>query len=124
MTKPLLSIGVIFKNDVRSIERCLKCLQPLREVVPCELVMADTGSTDGSRKIAERYADILIDFPWIDDFSAARNAVMDRCSGEWYFSVDTDEYLREDISELKAFLEQQNTVSVCATVIVRTYNNY
>lgn len=124
MTKPLLSIGVIFKNDVRSIERCLKCLQPLREVVPCELVMADTGSTDGSRKIAERYADILIDFPWIDDFSAARNAVMDRCSGEWYFSVDTDEYLREDISELKAFLEQQNTETVCATVIVRNYNNY
>jgi glycosyltransferase involved in cell wall biosynthesis len=124
MIKPLLSIGIIFKNDIRCIEHCLKCLQPLRDVIPCELVMADTGSEDGSRKIAERYADILIDFPWVDDFSVARNAVMDRCSGEWYFSVDTDEYLREDISELKEFLMQGDAEAVCATVMIRNFNNY
>ena len=31
MSKPLLSIGIIFKNDLRCIERCLKSLQPLRD---------------------------------------------------------------------------------------------
>ena len=76
MTKPLLSIGMIFKNEIRCIERCLQSLQPLREAIPCELVMADTGATDGSREVAEQYADILFDFPWVNDFSAARNAVM------------------------------------------------
>ncbi len=81
--KPLLSIGIIFRDDIRCIEHCLKCLQPLRDKVPCELVMADTGSTDGSREIAEKYADLVFDFPWINDFSAARNAVMSRCSGDW-----------------------------------------
>ncbi len=35
----ILSIGIIFKNDIRCIERCLKALQPLRDAVPCELVM-------------------------------------------------------------------------------------
>ena len=74
---PLLSIGIIFRNDIRCIEHCLKNLQPLRDAIPSELIMADTGSEDGSREIAEKYADILIDFPWINDFSAARNAVMD-----------------------------------------------
>ena len=74
--KPLLSIGIIFRNNIRSIERCLKALTSLREAIPCQLVMADTGSDDGSRQIAEQYADIFIDFPWINDFSAARNAVM------------------------------------------------
>ena len=49
MDKPVLSIGIIFKDDIRSIERCLKALQPLRDAAACELVMADTGSTDGSR---------------------------------------------------------------------------
>ena len=78
MKKPLLSIGMIFKNEVRCLERCMKSLEPLRQMIPCELVMADTGSTDGSREIAERYADILIDFPWINDFAAARNAVMEQ----------------------------------------------
>lgn len=121
---PLLSVGIIFKNDIRCIERCLKALQPLREAVPCEVVMADTGSTDGSRKIAEKYAEILFDFPWINDFSAARNAVMDRCSGRWYISVDTDEYLQKDISELVGFLMQENGTIDFATVIVRSYSNY
>lgn len=98
--KPRLSIGLIFKNDIRSLEKCLKALEPLRKAVSCELVMADTGSTDGSRAVAERYADILFDFPWVNDFSAARNAVMERCSGVWYLTVDSDEYLDPDISEL------------------------
>lgn len=105
--KPVLSIGMIFKNEIRCLERCLKSLEPLRAAVPCELVMADTGSDDGSRAVAERYADILIDFPWIDDFAAARNAVIDRCSGEWYLSIDADEWLGEDVSQLVRFLTHQ-----------------
>jgi len=71
MKKPFYSIGIIFKNEIRCLERCMKSLQPLREAVPCELVMADTGADDGSREIAEKYADILFDFPWINDFSCS-----------------------------------------------------
>lgn len=125
MAKPLVSIGIIFKNDIRCIERCLKALQPLRDAAPCELVMADTGSTDGSREIAEKYADILIDFPWINDFAAARNAVMDRCSGQWHFTVDTDEYLDENVSELAEFLRASDERDEpVATVTVRNYNTF
>ncbi len=125
MATPLLSIAMIFRNDIRSIERCLKALQPLRDAAPCELVMADTGSEDGSRAIAEQYADILFDFPWVNDFSAARNAVMDRCSGFWCLILDTDEYLDEDVNELVTFLsnseEHENPLAV---VTVRNYDTY
>lgn len=119
-TRPLLSIGIIFKNEVRCIERCLKSLEPLRQAIPCELIMADTGAEDGSREIAEKYADEVFDFEWIDDFSAARNAVMDRCSGKWYFTVDCDEWLDKDISELLAFLNRRKRVDF-AFVIQRNY---
>ena len=108
MKKPFYSIGMIFKNEIRCLERCLQSLQPLRDAVPCELVMADTGSSDGSREVAERYADLVFDFPWVDDFSAARNAVMDRCSGQWYISVDADEWLVEGVGELKEFSRVKN----------------
>lgn len=124
-TQPLLTIGIIFKDDIRCIEHCLKALQPLRNAVPCELVMADTGASDGSREIAEKYADTLLSFPWIDDFSAARNAVMDRASGVWYLSVDTDEYLHSDVSQLVKFLAVSNQTGYqAATVIIRSYDTY
>ena len=45
--KPVLSIGIIFKNEIRCLERCVKSLQPLRDAVPCELVMAPWMQTSG-----------------------------------------------------------------------------
>lgn len=120
--KPFFSIGIIFRNEIRCLERCLKSLQPLRDAVPCEVVMADTGSDDGSREIAARYADILFDFPWTDDFSAARNAVMDRCSGQWYFSIDADEWLAEDISELVVFSKVKAFPQDFGAVNIHNYN--
>lgn len=104
MERPLLSIGMIVKNEIRCIEKCLKALQPLREAISCQLVIADTGSNDGTREVAEQYADLLFDFNWVDDFSAARNAVLDRCTGKWYLTVDADEYLDPDFSQLTDFL--------------------
>lgn len=125
--KPLISIGMIFRDDIRSIERCLKALQPLRDAVPCELVMADTGSVDGSRAIADKYADNVIDFEWINDFSAARNAVMDECSGKWLLVIDTDEYLRSDsdLQEITNFLDSADIQGYnLATVTIRNHSSY
>lgn len=118
--KPVLSIGMIFKNEIRCLERCMKSLQPLRDAVPCELVMADTGSDDGSRQIAEKYADVVFDFPWIGDFAAARNAVMDRCSGTWYFSIDCDEWLDSNVGGFANFVLAKQSTNFGA-VIVRNY---
>ena len=77
----ILSIGIIFKNEIRCLERCVKSLQTPRETLPCQLVMADTGSEDGSRDLAAKYADAFFDFTSIDDFYAARHAVLARCTG-------------------------------------------
>lgn len=120
--KPLLSIGIIFKNEIRCIERCLKSLVPLRKAVPCELVMADTGSDDGSCEIAAKYADILFDFPWIDDFAVARNAIMDRCSGVWYLTIDCDEWLDPNIKEIISFMRKKHTY-IFGGVIIRNYKS-
>ena len=122
--KLLLSIGIIFKNEIRCLERCLKSLQPIRDAIRCELVMADTGAEDGSREIAEKYADILFDFPWINDFAAARNAVMDRCSGKWYLSIDCDEWFDENVSALIGFLKNTSRKENYAALTIRNYDSY
>lgn len=122
MQEIMLSIGMIVKNEARSLERCLQSLSILRESIPCELVIADTGSIDGTKEIAKKYADILFDFPWIDDFAAARNAVMDRCSGSWYMSIDADEYLDSDISELVEFLRSNYHGSTVEGAFIYIHN--
>ena len=121
MSQPLLSIGMIVKNEERCLEKCLKALEPLRQTIPCELVIADTGSTDKTKEIAEKYADIIFDFKWINDFSVARNAVMDKCSGKWYLTIDADEYLSPNINELVEFLTNSNNTHILASVIQRNY---
>jgi len=121
MSQPLLSIGMIVKNEERCLEKCLEALRPLRQAIPCELVIADTGSTDKTKEIASRYADILFDFKWVNDFSKARNAVMDKCNGKWFLTVDADEYLSPDISELVNFLTDNKNKYILASVIQRNF---
>lgn len=118
-----LSIGLIVKNEERCLEKCLKALKPLRDAIECEVVIADTGSTDKTKEIASKYADVLFDFKWIDDFSAARNAVLDKCSGRWYMAIDADEYMDESsVNELSSFLKSElsKKMEFCYIVI----NNY
>lgn len=118
---PVLSIGMIVKNEEKKLERCLRALQPLRDAIPCELLIADTGSTDSTHEIAERYADTVLDVEWTNDFSAARNAVMDIARGDWYLTVDADEYL-DDATELVQFLTgPQAKKTDVATLVIRSY---
>ena len=122
MAQPLLSIGMIVKNEERCLEKCLKALEPLRQAIPCELVIADTGSTDKTKEIAKKYADILFDFTWINDFSAARNTVMNKATGKWFLTLDADEYLTDNIDELVAFLTGPTAQTrVIASIVVRNY---
>ena len=124
MEKPLLSIGIIFKNEIRCLERCLTSLEPLRKAISCEVVMADTGSEDGSREVAEKYADILFDFPWIDDFAAARNAVLDRSSGEWFMALDADEWFDPHIDNLVKFLKLPQKQYHLLSFIIHNYKTW
>ena len=99
----ILSIGMIVKNEEKVLERCLKSLQPLMNAIPSELIIADTGSTDSTVEIAKKYTDNVFYFEWINDFAAARNSTLKKAKGKWYFFLDADEYLDEDVSEIINF---------------------
>ena len=89
MSKIPVSVCIIAKNEETHIRECLKRLQPYG----FEIVVADTGSTDLTRQIALQYADKVIDFAWIDDFSAARNFCAGYAANNYILALDCDEYI-------------------------------
>lgn len=93
-----LSICIITKNEEQNIDRCLKALAPYG----LETIVVDTGSTDRTKQIAARYTDRLYDFPWCDDFSAAKNFAIEKASHSYVLILDSDEFVEQlDLSVLE-----------------------
>ena len=103
MSKIPISVCMIAKNEEKYIEECLKHLQPYG----FEIVVTDTGSTDRTKEIAEKYADKVLDFTWINDFSAARNFCVMNAANNWILILDCDEYVcKADVKELLALTKK------------------
>lgn len=99
----MLSVCIITKNEEQNIRRCLECLKS----TGFEIVVADTGSTDNTKKIAAQYTDKAYDFPWCDDFGAAKNFAIEKASEPYVMVIDSDEFLETiDIPVLTEFLQK------------------
>jgi glycosyltransferase involved in cell wall biosynthesis len=82
-----VSMALIVKNEERVLGRCLESLRGAVD----EIVVVDTGSEDGTKRIAQRYTDKIYDFVWCQDFAAARQFAFDRATSDWVAWVDADD---------------------------------
>lgn len=88
---PRLSLCMIVKNESLHLGKCLELARPHME----EIVVLDTGSTDGTQAIAQKYADIYAEIPWPGSFAEARNASLDRATGTHILILDGDEWIED-----------------------------
>jgi glycosyltransferase involved in cell wall biosynthesis len=85
-----LSLCMIVKNEERILPRCLDSVRGLAG----ECIVVDTGSTDGTPRIAASYGAQVIPFDFdVVDFAAARNFAIERANGRWILVLDADETL-------------------------------
>jgi tetratricopeptide (TPR) repeat protein len=91
MSPARVSLCLIVKNEEASLPTCLGSAADLVD----EIVVVDTGSTDRTREVAERFGARVYPFAWVDDFSAARNESLRHATGDWIFWLDADEWLDE-----------------------------
>lgn len=86
-----VSLCMIVRNESAHLAEALASAQGLVN----EVVIVDTGSTDNTRRIALDHGARVYDFPWCDDFAAARNESIRRASSEWIFWLDADDRIPE-----------------------------
>lgn len=111
-----VSLCMIVKNEEDVLERCLKSVSGLVD----EIIIVDTGSTDRTREIAARFTHQIFDFPWQDDFSAARNESFSHASMDYCMWLDADDVLLEE--DRAAFLTLKETLEPSVSVVMAPYH--
>ena len=111
-----VSLCMIVKNEEDVLERCLNSAACLVD----EIIIVDTGSTDSTREIAARFTSQIFDFPWRDDFSAARNEAFSHASMDYCMWLDADDVIPE--KDQKAFLSLKETLDPTVSVVMAPYH--
>lgn len=100
-----ISIAMIVKNEAQHLPECLAQARGWAD----EICVVDTGSTDETVAIARATGCVVSAFAWCDDFSAARNASIAACTGDWIFVLDADERIAaEDWAEMRGLVKGKN----------------
>src|SRR5436190_22371274 len=87
-----LSLCMIVKNESKHLANCLESVDGVVD----EIIIVDTGSTDNTIEIAEKYGAKVFHYKWHDDFGAARNEALKYASGDWVLVLDADEVLSDE----------------------------
>lgn len=86
-----ISACYIVKNESDNIGRSIESIKDIVD----EIIVVDTGSTDGTIDIASKYNANIFEFEWVNDFAAARNYAVDKAKYGWIIFLDADEYFVE-----------------------------
>jgi tetratricopeptide (TPR) repeat protein len=82
-----LSLCMIVKNEEKELPLCVNSVKPVLD----EIIIVDTGSSDNTKDVARQLGARVFDFPWVDDFSAARNHSILRATGDYILWLDADD---------------------------------
>jgi glycosyltransferase involved in cell wall biosynthesis len=99
---PRLSLAIVSLNEELNLARCLESAAGLAD----EIVVLDSGSTDGTRAVAERHGAKWHFREW-DHFHGQKNAALALCTGRWTLSLDCDEALSPKLRDsIREFLDR------------------
>jgi tetratricopeptide (TPR) repeat protein len=100
---PQVSACLIMKDEAADLADCLASLRAIVD----EVVIYDTGSTDGSVALARSLGATVVEGGWHHDFARARNEALALARGTWVLSIDPDERLEIEpgvAGEIRALL--------------------
>jgi tetratricopeptide (TPR) repeat protein len=116
---PSICLTLIVRDGAGMLPACLGSATGLFH----DAVVVDTGSTDDTKALAAAAGARIFDFPWCDDFAAARNEALRHACGDWVFWLDADDRLDEsNRSKLQALLAGLTDENAAYVLRVRSPN--
>lgn len=94
MSAPPLSIFIIAFNEADRIGRTIEAVLDLTD----DLIVIDSGSTDGTREIAEKLGARVIINPW-PGYGPQKRFAEVQCRHNWILNVDADEVVPPALAE-------------------------
>ena len=107
--KHSLSVILITKNEADRVELCLQSIVDIAD----EIIVLDSGSTDETVAICQRYTDNVTVTDW-PGFGKQKQRALDKASGDWVLSIDADEALDEKMQQALISLLTQDTITATA----------
>lgn len=102
MPRPPLSITIITLNEAEKLPRTLQSVAFADEVV-----VVDSGSTDGTPEIAQRHGARVVRHPWMG-FGRQKNFAASQATHDWVLNLDADEVVTPELAvEIRGWLERQ-----------------
>lgn len=102
-----LSLCMIVRDEIEFLDGCLDSAAGFVD----EIVIADTGSRDGTLERAFARATRLLQIPWRDHFAEARNVTLEAARGDWILFLDADERLVGEVRSLRAALSVRDALA-------------
>lgn len=87
--RPTLAVCMIARNEGRRLSTAIDSVKRIADRV----VVVDTGSTDNTVDVARSHGARVVEHPWRDDFSDARNRSLAEAGCDWILGLDADETL-------------------------------
>lgn len=95
-----LSLLVVSKNEEKNLPVLLESVRGLAD----EIVIVDSGSTDGTESIARKAGAKWLTREW-DNFHGQKNFALSHCTRKWVLAADCDEALSDKLrKEIVRFL--------------------
>ncbi len=85
-----LSVVIITCNEEANLGRTLASVAALVRDGQGEIIVVDSGSTDGTVEIARQHGAKVFIEPW-KGYAAQKNSAIEKASGDWILSLDADE---------------------------------
>ena len=117
--RPRISLCMIAKDEEQFLEGCLSSVKGFVD----EMVVVDTGSSDRTVEIAERFGARVYHHPWENDFSKHKNQAISYANGDWIFVMDADEQLKEDSGPVIRKATVNQNIDAILVTIVSYFNN-